>query len=223
MSSTVVRRMFPGGSASFDSRQECAEETGASSPQRTDEALMGRVQNGDKDALGQLFGRYSRLVFSVGLNILRDASEAEELTQDVFLYVHEKSSVFDPSKGALKSWLVQVAYSRAFNKRGYLKRRCFYDYRHIDDVADWLVSNWSLEDYGESASLKESMKRAFAGLNERERITLQMFFFEGRPLKEISSHLDESLGNTRNHYYRGLEKLRKRLKLSLSPSSGARG
>ncbi len=222
MSSATVRRVLPGVTASVGGADECAAETNASGPEHADEAVMRRVQRGEREALGLLFDRYARLIFSVGFRILRDASEAEELVQDVFLYVHEKSKIFDASKGSARSWLVQIAYSRAFDKRGYLKRRRFYDHQHIDDVAESLASNWSLEDYGESARLKESMKEAFAGLNERQRITLQMFFFDGCSLNEISGHLNESLGNTRNHYYRGLDKLRERLKCSLSPSSAVR-
>lgn len=222
MSSATVRRILPGVAASVGSPEERPAETNASTPEYADEAVMRRVQWGDKDALGLLFDRYSRLIFSVGLRILKDTSEAEELIQDVFLYVYEKSKIFDASKGSPRSWLVQIAYSRAFDKRRYLKRRRFYDYHHIDDVAESLASNWSLEDYEESARLKESMKKAVAELNERQRTTLQMFFFEGWSLKEISTHLDESLGNTRNHYYRGLEQLRERLKRSLSPSSATR-
>ncbi len=218
----TVRRILPSVAASVDSAEERPADINASASEPADEAVMYRVQQGDKDALGLLFDRYSRLIFSVGLRILKDSSEAEELIQDVFLYVYRKTKIFDASKGSPRSWLVQIAYSRAFDKRRYLKRRCFYDYRHIDDVAESLASNWSLEDYGEWAGLKESMKEAFAELNERQRTTLEKFFFEGWSLKEISAHLDESLGNTRNHYYRGLEKLRERLKRSLTPSSAMR-
>src|SRR6266481_3472058 len=85
-----------------------------------DEFVMRRIQSGDKQALGVLYDRYSRLILSVGLRILRDSSEAQELVQDVFLYVFQKSQDFNASKASLKSWIVQIAYSRAFNKREYL-------------------------------------------------------------------------------------------------------
>ena len=52
-----------------------------------DEAVIRRLQEGDKEALSLLFDRYSRLIMSVALRILRDLSEAEEVLQEVFLYV----------------------------------------------------------------------------------------------------------------------------------------
>ena len=48
-------------------------------------ALMGLFQSGDKDALALLFDRYGRSVYSIGLRILRNATEAQEVVQDVFL------------------------------------------------------------------------------------------------------------------------------------------
>lgn len=71
----------------------------------------------------------------MGLRILRDSSKAQELVQDVFLYVFRKSQDFDPSKSCLRTWLIQIAYSRGFNKWEYLALRRFYDYRHIDVYA----------------------------------------------------------------------------------------
>ena len=52
-----------------------------------DEVLMARTVDGDKEALGCLFRRYARLVRAVGYKILRDDSEADDLLQDVFLFI----------------------------------------------------------------------------------------------------------------------------------------
>jgi RNA polymerase sigma-70 factor (ECF subfamily) len=183
---------------------------------------MHGIQAGDKQALALLYDRHSRLVLSVGLRILRDSSEAQELVQDVFLYVFQKSGDFDPSKGSLRSWLVQIAYSRAFNKREYLTLRRFYDYCHIDEALDSAPSDFSPEQLGQITELRELLQSAFVELTAGQRTTLEMFFWEGYSLREISSHLKETLGNTRNHYYRGLEKLREMVKLSLAHSSNGR-
>jgi len=59
----------------------------ASLRDQEDEALMRRVQTGDNVALAVLFHRYSRLVLSVGNRIFRDRAAAQDLVQDVFLYV----------------------------------------------------------------------------------------------------------------------------------------
>jgi len=191
-------------------------------PELTDEVIMGCIQSGDKQALGELYDRHARLILSVGLRILRDSSEAQELVQDVFLYVYQKSQDFDPAKAKLRSWLIQIAYSRAFNKREYLSLRRFYDYCEIEEVIDTVPSRFSAEKNGETLELRGLLQAAFAVLTELQRTTLEMYFWEGYSLREISARLKETHGNTRNHYYRGLERLREIVNASLAPSRNGR-
>jgi RNA polymerase sigma-70 factor (ECF subfamily) len=222
-SSTVFRGLISTvASVARKAEQRADGETMHAAPESTDEFLMGRVQSGDKQALSVLYDRHARLVLSVGLRILRDTSEAQELVQDVFLYVFQKSQDFDPAKSKLRSWLVQIAYSRAFNKREYLLLRRFYDYLELDDVFDSVPSRFSAEKDVEGFELRELLQAAFAALTDLQRATLEMFFWEGYSLREISARLQETHGNTRNHYYRGLEKLREVLSASLSPSRNGR-
>jgi RNA polymerase sigma-70 factor (ECF subfamily) len=178
---------------------------------------MQLVQAGDKEGIGALYERYSKLVRVTGIRILRDESEAQELVQDVFLYVHQKNRLFDRCKSTLRSWLMQVTYSRAFDRRDYLLARRFYDYIQIEELVESVGSTFSLERHLENAHLRSILQGAFSELSERQRLTLSMFFVEGYSLREISSRLDETLINTRHHYYRGLENLRTTLKGTLAP------
>jgi RNA polymerase sigma-70 factor, ECF subfamily len=52
------------------------------------------------------------------------------------------------------------------------------------------------------------LQKAFEELPEMQRRTLELFYFEGLALREVSAELSESLGNVRHHFYRGLERLR---------------
>jgi RNA polymerase sigma-70 factor, ECF subfamily len=221
-SSTVVRVMSTIISFAKKTEPTAAGVARPAASEPADEFIMSCVQSGDKQALSALYDRYASLVLSVGLRILRDASEAQELVQDVFLYVFQKSQDFDASKSRLRSWLIQIAYSRAFNKREYLLLRRFYDYREIEEVIDSVPSGFSAEQNGETLELREFLEEAFVALTELQRTTLEMFFWEGYSLREISVRLGETFGNTRNHYYRGLEKLREVLKASLAPSRNGR-
>jgi RNA polymerase sigma-70 factor (ECF subfamily) len=187
-----------------------------------DDYMMQRIQSGDKQALALLYDRYARLILSVGLKILHDAGEAQELIQDVFLYVFQKSRDFDSSKSSLRSWVVQIAYSRAFNKREYLTLRGFYAHCQVDEIIDAAPADFSPEKLGEISELRALLRTALAALTQEQRTTLEMYFWEGYSLREISGHLQATVGNTRNHYYRGLEKLREVLKASLMHSGNGR-
>src|SRR5882724_5935981 len=82
-----------------------------------DEKLFEQVQQGNRDALAALFLRHAGHIRNVGQKILRDATEADDLVQEVFLYLHKKCALYDPSKGTARSWLIQVAYTQAFLRR----------------------------------------------------------------------------------------------------------
>src|SRR5580698_1518427 len=91
-----------------------------------DEALVKRIQIGDGDALALLFRRYAHRVKNIGQRVLRDTSEADDLIQEVFLYIHRRSGLFDRSKGSARSWIFQVAYTQALIRRRQLRSHGFY-------------------------------------------------------------------------------------------------
>src|SRR5215203_3896221 len=101
-----------------------------------DEELMASLQAGSHDALAILYDRYHRLVLSIGLRILRDAGEAEDVTQVVFLDVFRAAAQFDPGRGTTKVWLLQYAYHRALSRKRYLNVRNYYDLKEEETVPD---------------------------------------------------------------------------------------
>lgn len=183
--------------------------SGEKAQSRSDEALMASLKKSDQDALAELFRRYSRLVFSMGFRILQDAGEAEEIVQDVFLYLYRRAGQFDSSKGAAKAWIVQVAHSRALDRKRFLHSRHFYVGTDVADLADTLAGTNDVERHVMSKWNLAQLQIALRDLPEKHRRTLEMFFFEGLELKEIAKQLSESPENVRHHYYRGLQKLRK--------------
>jgi RNA polymerase sigma-70 factor (ECF subfamily) len=174
-----------------------------------DEQLFTGLKANNREALGELFRRYSRLVFSIGLRILRNVTEAEEVVQEVFLFVYQRAALFDERKGGAKAWLVQVAYHRSLDRQEYLQRRNFYSGTDFDLLADTLRGKEDVEGEFEAQNIRERLKNAFEKLSDRQRLTLELFFFEDLDFREIAARLDETRDNVRHHYYRGLQKLRK--------------
>jgi RNA polymerase sigma-70 factor, ECF subfamily len=194
-------------------RERLSAEASHGVPRETeavsDEELLGRVQARDSDAVVILFDRYSRLVLGIGYRVLRDPGEAEDLLQDMFLRLWEKASSFDASKGSARTWMVQVAYRRALDRRSRLSRRSFYTGTEIGQVANALQEPSGFEERILARLSGEQLHAAFAGLNDKQRATLELFFFENCSLHEIAERLGETFNNIRHHYYRGLENLRR--------------
>jgi RNA polymerase sigma-70 factor (ECF subfamily) len=184
----------------------------ASPTESPDEVLLARVCADGGEALAGLFRRYARLVRAVGQRVLYDNGEADDLVQEVFLYIHRKSGLFDRSKGSARSWIVQVAYTQALIRRRQLKAHGFYTSVITDKTieTDVCSSNGAHYDHTvEGLFGRNGWKKIVESLTEDQRETFRLHFFEGCTFTEIAEKLGQSYANIRHHYYRGLEKLRK--------------
>jgi RNA polymerase sigma-70 factor (ECF subfamily) len=187
----------------------------------TDEHLLARTSEGDREALSLLFRRYAPVVRALAERILRDASEAEDLVQEVFLFVFRKGALFDPERGSARSWLIQVAYHRAFDRRRYLASRRFYSNLELQEVIlraeEPGAFTTSYDDSIEAALGRDALRRIDEVLSEAQRLVIRLYFFDGHTLQEIAAVIGQSVGNVRNHYYRALEKMRKEVFTSKLP------
>jgi RNA polymerase sigma-70 factor (ECF subfamily) len=150
----------------------------------------------------------------VGERILRNKTEAEDLVQEVFLYIYRKSSLFDNSKGSASSWIVQVAYTQAFLRRRRLKAQGFYLSGITDKPDECGQADNKGADYDhtvEGLFGRNGWKKIAEDLTPDQRETFRLHFFEGYTFTEIAEKLGQSYANVRNHHYRGIEKLRRHL------------
>lgn len=171
----------------------------------SDEELLCQVVLGSKDALALLFRKHRTIVLKVAERILRDASEAEDLCQEVFLLLFQKAKLFDPGKGSASSWIIQIAYHRAMNRRQYLAHRQHYKVQEFDEE---IVGARHQPVFVDGITARNLLERLREQLSEEQRETLELHFFEGYSLREIAEKTNQKLGNVRHHLYRGLERLR---------------
>jgi len=186
---------------------------GTNTESLSDEFLLEQLGEGNHGALTLLFRRYARLVRTVAYRILRDAAEAEDLLQEVFLFIFRKWALFDASRGSARSWIVQVTYHRAIDRRRHLASRNFYASAELDETflsMDGPIADSAFYERSIEGSLgTEMLSKIAEALSIDQRRTIQLYFFEGYTFEEIAEHTKQMVGNVRNHYYRGLEKIRK--------------
>jgi RNA polymerase sigma-70 factor (ECF subfamily) len=189
----------------------------------SDEALMAEVCLGSREALAILFRRYARLVRGVALRVLKDASEADDLVQDVFVLIHRLCSTFDDSKASVQFWILQMTHRRAISRRRYLNSRHFYAQVELDDqsfqVAEARPGHF--ENPIDQILAKLDLRKMFGTLSENQQKTLRLHFIEGYTLDEIAKMLGQSKDNVRHHSFRGLERLRKQIFGSKLPGASA--
>jgi len=174
----------------------------------SDEELLVRIQNRDEGSLLTLFHRYNKLAFSIGFRVLHDDGEAEDFVQEVFLRLCSENHSFDSKKGSARTWMIHMIYRRAFDRRAYLHRRHFYSGTDRQECTNAVAEGNKPEIAMMERLTAQQLRAAFSHLNEKQRRTLELFFFEGLTLMEIAARTNEDVGNVRHYYYRGLERLR---------------
>jgi len=204
---------------SVDVPPSCDHAREVESPQEptnaSDETLFELLHERNREALGILFHRYARVVRAIAFRILRNAAEADDLVQEVFLFLFRRSALFDPQLGSASSWIAQVTYHRAIDRRRYLASRHFYQSVELEDdimnVHDLRREVAFYEQSLEGALGKEALRTIDNALSDDQRRTIQLYFFEGHTLEEIAGLLGQTVRNIRNHYYRGLEEMRRQI------------
>ena len=181
---------------------------------KTDEVLLALVQEGDRNALGVLFRKFAVLMRNVSARILRDEAEADDLVQEVFLFIYREAKIYDCRKSSGRSWIMQMTYRRAISRWRYLNTRGHYKNAELNPS---LIQGRNGVEAPYDSSIealfgREGLKRVMEELTADQHETLRLHFYEGYTLVEVARKLGQSIGNVRHHYYRGLEKLRKQMR-----------
>jgi RNA polymerase sigma-70 factor, ECF subfamily len=167
-----------------------------------DAALLALVRRGDEYAMASLFDRYSKVVYSVALRVLRDPASAEDVLQEVFMQIWRNPNGFVATRGSLGGWLAVVARNRSIDA---LRRK--RPSEQVDDMA--LASNYNLADEAERNSLMEKARGVMHLLPIEQRKTLEMAFFDGLTHSEIAEMTGDPLGTVKTRIRSALTTLRK--------------
>jgi len=174
----------------------------------SDEDLAIRLGAGETDALTVLFERFSSQVFHLARRILRDAAEAEDAVQQIFLDFYSCAEKFDPAKGAFKPWFLMFSYCRVLNLKRRLQSRAFYDSDSFEEfspeVAQARERVFPFNIPETLCLVQETLKL----IKPRQRRVIELVYYEGFTSDEVAERTGESVRVVRHHLYRGLEKIR---------------
>ena len=167
-------------------------------------ALVYRTRDGDEAAFETLYFQTVDRVFGLVRRVLVTPADAEEVTEDVYLYVWKHASRFDHHKGSVLAWLYTLAHSRAIDRLRSLRRQARTGEAMVGET-----SAVALPEEDVLASLAgERLHALIAGLPEVQRQVLALAYFRGLSQREIADALTLSLGTVKTHLRRTLIALR---------------
>ena len=164
-----------------------------------DAALVGRMADGDRAAMAELYERHSGVLLGLALRIVRERREAEDLLHDVFLEAWRAAKDFDPKRGRVRTWLAIRMRSRALD----LKKSARVS-RNAGDAGLDVVIDDSVTPSPDHARIRA----ALTALGPDQRTVLELAYFEGLSCTEIARRISIPVGTVKSRIAAGLERLR---------------
>lgn len=174
--------------------------------QTSEFTLLTYIQNGDEDALIELHTRYANLVYSVAYRVLNDNMSAEEVTQDTFMRLWNKSYTFDPEKGRFTTWLLTVTRRLAIDVLRQRTRREPKSGLLFMDEDPGLWENILTADGG--GDLRRTLRSVMDALPPDQRDLIELVYFYGLSHTDIAESLNIPLGTVKTRIRLGMQKLR---------------
>lgn len=189
-----------------------------SAEQDPDAALMLRVKQGDMGAFEQLVDKYKQPVMNVVYRMLRDATEAEDVAQNVFVQVYKSASRYEVSS-KFSTWLFTIARNLCLNE---LRRRSRHPAESMDaghpeqEDQPWQQfedkKTFSPPDKLLQGELEQKIEEALAELPENQRTAILLCRQDELSYEDIAKVLQCSLSATKSLIHRGRETLKQKLK-----------
>jgi RNA polymerase sigma-70 factor (ECF subfamily) len=181
-----------------------------------DVRLLVRVKERDQSALSELYDRYSALVYTMTLSVVKATDEAEDLLQEVFMQIWNKASLFAQEKGSVYTWIVTIAKRKAIDRLR--SKEIVHRGESLDDEGTFIAlpdgSYMSNPLHAAISAEYEAMVREGLGqLSVEQRTTIELSYFEGYTQEQISKQLNVPLGTVKTRMRQGLIKLRDILKV----------
>jgi RNA polymerase sigma factor (sigma-70 family) len=175
-----------------------------------DHAIMTRISAGDQAAMGDLYDRYGRQVYSLAIRMLQDAATAEDITQEVFVKVWRNAARFDPERGRLGTWVLHIAYTTTVDLVRVRQRAAPSSYEESADEADPLADPAG---DAERTLMGMQVRGALMRLPPEQRQSLELAYFGALTQQEIATQLQIPLGTVKSRIRLGIEALRSLLML----------
>jgi len=174
---------------------------------QSDEALVRRVRNGERELFSVLVDRYKRGIASFISAGVRSPSDVSDLSQETFLRAYSHLDTFNPSLGKFSTWIYQIARNVVRTHLGKSQRRVQTQELPEEQTLENALPDTS-HDVDPSAGIlraeaERELRAALDELPERTRTVLALRYYNNMEYHTIASTLGLSLGNVKTLIHRG--------------------
>ncbi|MCL6524672.1 MAG: sigma-70 family RNA polymerase sigma factor [Thermoflavifilum sp.] len=174
-------------------------------PIYSEEVLIALLRKKDEEAFRYLYDHYAAALYGVVFKIVNQEEMANDLLQEVFVKIWNRIDSYDPAKGKLFTWMLNIARNTAIDMlrskayRQQEKNRSMENNVHLQ-VSDRLTSTMRVEEMG--------LKNVLNQLGDEYRILIEKAYFRGYTQEEIAQELQIPLGTVKTKIRSALRKLR---------------
>jgi RNA polymerase sigma factor (sigma-70 family) len=171
----------------------------------TERSLIAGLLSGDVAAIEGLYQRWGRLVYTLAMRSLGDVSDAEDVTQQVFLAAWRGRAGFDPERAKLSTWLMAITRNKIVDAHAARGRRQRELQALMQSVYTQSLS-WT-DEIADSVMMSQELEQ----LEPVPQQIMRMAFYDRLTHTQIAAQLGLPLGTVKSHIRRSLLRLRARL------------
>ena len=181
-----------------------------------EQQFIEQLRNGDRGAFNRLVEEYKDVILNVCYGFVKNADEAEDLTQEVFVEVYKTITRFR-EQSSLYTWIYRIAVSKSLDtlkRKKSVKRAAFFEKRVRSDSADLEMEQTPSVVLNPEAALEQKQQRLFINhclnqLAENQRVAFVLSQQNGMSYREIAEIMGKSLSSIESLVHRAKTNLRK--------------
>lgn len=174
----------------------------------TEEQLVALLKQGSRDGFNHLYENYSAVLFGVIRRIIFDEATAQDVLQETFVKIWNNIGQYDPSKGRIYTWMINIARNSAIDKlrsRGEIMKGKIHT---GEDVVFNVQNSKQTEQLTDAIGLRDVV----AGLKPEYESIVDLAYYKGFTLDEISKTLDIPLGTVKTRMRAAMQQLRQKFR-----------
>lgn len=187
--------------------------------QPEDYELVNKAQDGDVLAFEALVQRYDRRVLSIALSYTRNAEDAKDIYQEVFLRIHRALPKFR-QESQFSTWLFRITTNVCLTHRSRQKGRSTVSldeeiqgsHGQTFSLGDTIAAKTSTDQMAHNEEISQRVHSAMKGLSPQQKLVFSLRHFKGLKLREIASMMDCAEGTVKKYLFTATERMRQQLK-----------